>query len=143
MGVAFHELKFMTLVARQRPLGEVLTFARQDLNVSADERAREYGADFTEDDAHYADGLLRQKFGATYVANLNERVDLGRQFDTIVDCGGAHRGTSAFKGVVRRRIKGSAVAGAATLLYRGLFAPTGLTPANPHLTKVSIASQLR
>lgn len=157
MGVAFHELKFLTLVARQRPLGEVLTFARQDLNVSADEFAREYGADFVADDAHYADGLLRQKFGATsvssvdnsdyegatYVANLNEAVDLGRQFDTIVDCGGAHEGRSAVKDAVRRRIKGSAVAGGATLLYRGLFAPTGLTRANPHLTKVSIASQLR
>lgn len=280
MGVAFHELKFLTLVARQRPLGEVLTFARQDLNVSREELAREYGADFVADDAHYADGLLKQKFGATsvssvdnsdyegatYVANLNEAVDLGRQFDTIVDCGtsehifdigqafrnaialcrvggrivhalpsnsecghgfyqmspelffslyserngfantrvyvadlmnetawyrvtapaggrramanalaatyilcvtekvaevaaisvqqsdyvqawdvgfGAHRGTSAFKDAVRRRIKGSAIAGGATLLYRGLFAPTGLTRANPHLTRVSIASQLR
>ena len=49
---------------------------------------------------------------------------------------------SAFKDAVRRRIKGSAVAGAATLLYRGLFAPTGLTSANPHLTKVSIAAEI-
>ena len=279
MGVAFHELKFLTLVARRRPLGAVLTFARQDLNVSAEELAREYGPDFVPDDAQYVDGLLRQKLGATavssvdnsdyegatYVANLNEAVDLGRQFDTVVDCGtsehvfdiarafrnaialcrvggrivhalpsnsecghgfyqlspelffslyserngfrdtrvyvadlmnetswyrvtppsngqramanalaatyilcvtektaevesisvqqsdyvrawdtgaAAHRGTSAFKDAVRRRIKGSAVAGAATLLYRGLFAPTGLTRANPHLTRVSIASEI-
>lgn len=279
MGVAFHELKFLTLVARERPLGEVLTFARQDLNVSPQELAREYGADFVAEDAPYVDGLLRQKFGATHVssvdnsdyegathvANLNERIDLGRQFDCILDCGtsehifdigqafrnaialcrvggrivqalpsnsecghgfyqispelffslysarngfantrvyvaelmderswyrvtppengaramanalaatyllcvtekvaevqtisvqqsdyvqawdkgfGAHQGTSAFKDEVRRRIKGSGVAGAATLVYRGLFAPTGLNRANPHLTRVSIASEV-
>lgn len=279
MGVALHELKFLALVARQRVLGDVLTFARQDLNVSADELAREYGADFVLDDVHYADSLLRQKLGAssvssvdnsdyegaTYVANLNEAIDLGRQFDTIVDCGtsehifdigqafrnaialcrvggrivqalpsnsecghgfyqlspelffslyseqngfrntivyvadlmndtswyrvtpprngarvmanalaatyilcvtekiaevttisvqqsdyvqawgvgfAARQGQSAVKDRVRQSIKGSAIAGVATLLYRGLFASTGLNRANPHLTKVSIASQV-
>lgn len=54
----------------------------------------------------------------------------------------AHQGRSAFKDEVWRRIKGSAVAGAATLLYRGLFAGTGLNRANPHLTRVSIAAEV-
>lgn len=280
MGVGFHEIKFLGMAARRRGLGDVVTFARQGLNMSANDFAREYGPQFVPDGSGYVDGLLEQKMGATsvssidnsdyegatYVANLNEEVEIGRQFDTVVDCGtsehifdigrafknaiklcrvggrivhslpsnsecghgfyqvspelffslyserngfrdtivyvfdvmnetswyrvtrptgGAramanslsatyllcatekvadvaaisvqqsdyvqawdvgfapHEGRSAVKDRLRRMFKGSAVAGAATLVYRGMFADTGLHRANPHLTKVSIEAEVK
>ncbi|MBE2992945.1 class I SAM-dependent methyltransferase [Sphingomonas sp. CFBP 13603] len=279
MGVAFHELKFLTMVAKNRDLGDVITFARQDLNVSKYDVAKEYGSDTVLDDYQYADDLIRKKMGASsvssidnsdyegasYIENLNDDIKLKKQFDTVIDfgtsehifdigqafknaiklckkggriihslpsnseCGhgfyqispelffslyserngfrdtivyvadlmnesswyavtapsggqramanslsatyilcvtekfadtesisvqqsdyvqawkdgsSVRRGQSALKDRMRKMFKGSVFAGTATLIYRSMFAGTGLHRANVHLKKVSIASQI-
>lgn len=51
-------------------------------------------------------------------------------------------GPSRFKDKVRSMLKGSIGAVVATTIYRSLFAPTGLTPANRHLRKVRIRKKV-
>lgn len=279
MGVAFHELKFLMMIAKKRELADVLTFARQDLNVSKADIAKEYGPDMVLDDYKYAEELLKKKMGASsvssidnsdyeganYIENLNNDIKLEKRFDTVLDfgtsehifnigqsfknaiklckiggrivhslpanseCGhgfyqvspelffalyserngfrntivyvadlmnesswyavtapsggqramanslsatyilcvtekfsdtksisvqqsdyvqawkegySVRRGQSAIKDRMRKMFKGSVFAGTATLIYRSMFAGTGLHRANVHLKKVSIASQI-
>lgn len=84
VGIGFHELAFLE---REQPLGEVLTLGRQRLNIPsnrggyADDILRQFGA--TSIDAlDYSDFE-----GATYTGDLNKPIDLGRQFDTVMDFG--------------------------------------------------------
>jgi SAM-dependent methyltransferase len=84
VGAAFHELKFL---ARETPLGSVLTLGRQNLNIDATELyvedllLREFGATSVES-IDYSDFE-----GATYIGDLNEPLDLEKEFDTILDFG--------------------------------------------------------
>lgn len=100
MGVAFHELKFLQLAAKSQPLGKVLTFGRQSLNVPNAVLVREFGENFVIEDSRFADEVLRYYLhadsvssvdhsdyeGATLVGDLNKPLDLGT-FDTVIDFG--------------------------------------------------------
>jgi SAM-dependent methyltransferase len=84
VGIAFHELAFLK---REQPLGQVLTLGRQRLNLPsnrgefADDTLKELGATSV-DALDYSDFE-----GATYTGDLNRPIDLGRQFDAVVDFG--------------------------------------------------------
>lgn len=86
VGIGVHEL---SLLEREQPLGEVLMLGRQRINVQgrpdrgayADELLRELGATSVAS-LDYSDFE-----GATYTGDLNGPIDLGRQFDTVIDYG--------------------------------------------------------
>jgi SAM-dependent methyltransferase len=79
MGIGIYELQ---LLQRFRPRGEVLTLGRQN-----------YGVEYAEDllislGASAVVSIDYSNFeGATYTGDLNKPVDLGKQFDTIIDFG--------------------------------------------------------
>ncbi|MBC3941302.1 hypothetical protein [Sphingomonas albertensis] len=102
MGIAYHELKFLQMVAATRGLGAVVTFARQNLNMSRSELRREYGdepelpgnSEFIEDLLTHRMGATsvasidRSNFeGATHIHDLNDAVTTMPQYDTVLDFG--------------------------------------------------------
>lgn len=86
MGIGVHEL---ALLKRERPLGEVLMLGRQRINVQGRADRGEYADDLLKSlGATSVSSLDYSDFeGATYTGDLNEPIDLGRQFDTVIDYG--------------------------------------------------------
>lgn len=84
MGIGVHELALLEL---EQPLGEVLMLGRQRLNLPkvkgpfADDMLRELGATSV-DALDYSDFE-----GATVIGDLNRPIEVGRQFDTVIDFG--------------------------------------------------------
>ena len=127
MGIAFHELKFIRLIASRGALGDVLTLARQNINMPVQQLTKEFGGRLQIEDLTYCEQLLTAKLGAksvksvdnsdyegaTYVADLNEEISLGRQFDTILDLGTTEHvfdAPAVFRNVIRHcRIGGRIV----------------------------------
>ena len=100
MGISFHGMWFLKAAASVSPLGEVLTFGRQNLNVSSVTLRRELGVTAPLNDYMYGESFILHLGatavssldysdfeGATFTADLNGKIDLGRQFDTVVDFG--------------------------------------------------------
>lgn len=100
MGVDYHAMKLLKSEARIRPLGEVLTFGRQGLHLSRQALLDEFG-EIQLDDYTFVESFMEKCLGAngvrsldnsnyegaTFVADLNKKVELGQQFDTIADFG--------------------------------------------------------
>ena len=101
MGISFHLLKFLELAREEAPLGDVLTFGRQNLNVTQAVVEREFGKQAKLSDYRFADELLVECLGAasvssvdnsayegaTYIADMNGPIELGRTFDLVIDAG--------------------------------------------------------
>ena len=100
MGVAFHELMWLKKAASSRPLGAVLTLGRQSLNVDPGVLEKTLHDSRFDQDV-YCDRLLTDCLratsvesvdfsdfeGATHIADLNRPLEIGRQFDTVIDFG--------------------------------------------------------
>jgi SAM-dependent methyltransferase len=84
MGIAVFEIELMK---RVQPLGAVLTLGRQTINMPgnrggfADDLLRSLGATSV-DALDYSDFE-----GASFTGDLNGPIDLGQQFDTVIDFG--------------------------------------------------------
>lgn len=101
MGIGIHELQFVRLLAAERSLGRVLTLARQGISIKNSELESQLGHEIRFPEHGYAEVLLTSALsassvesvdnsdyeGATYVADLNTAVDLGKRFDTVLDFG--------------------------------------------------------
>jgi SAM-dependent methyltransferase len=85
MGIGVHE---RALLEREQPLGDVLTLGRQRLNIAGVGRGRYADDLLTALGASSVQALDYSDFeGATYTGDLNAPIDLGRQFDTVIDFG--------------------------------------------------------
>ena len=101
MGVSFHSMRFLEAAANTAPLGDVLTFGRQNLNVTRDALREVFKRDIPLDDYVFAESFIERYLGATsvasldfsdfegatYTGDLNVPVNLDRRFDTVVDFG--------------------------------------------------------
>jgi SAM-dependent methyltransferase len=99
--MSFHEMHFLRHEGAKHGLGEVITLARQNINVTRPKIDAALGSGLTSADAVYVDDLLIEAFGATsvssvdfstyegatYVADMNVPFDIGRRFDTVIDFG--------------------------------------------------------
>lgn len=118
MGVSFHGIRFLEAAARAAPLGDVLTFGRQNLNVSRDAISRHFKRDIALDDTVFAEQFMCRYLGAnsvssidfsdfegaTFTGDLNREIDIGKQFDTIVDFGTSEHvfdAAAAFRNAIR------------------------------------------
>lgn len=118
MGVSFHGMCFLEAASRRAPMGDVLTFGRQNLNIVKEQIVATLGRDVPLDDQIFAESLIERYFGATSVSSLdfsdfegatftgdlNGPVDLGRQFRTVVDFGTSEHVfdvASSFRNAVR------------------------------------------
>lgn len=99
MGIDIHAFNFIKLQADNRPLGSILTIGRQALDVPEDYIKKRLGVAVDNIDG-YCESLLialnanditsvdcSDYEGATHVGDLNGTVDLGREFDTVIDSG--------------------------------------------------------
>lgn len=99
MGIDLHAFNFLRLHAESGSLGDVLTIGRQSLSVSEDQIKKHLGLAVKSADG-YCEPLLialgarsvssvdfSDYEGATYIADLNDSVDLGRKFDSVIDSG--------------------------------------------------------
>jgi SAM-dependent methyltransferase len=100
MGVGVHEMLFLKVASKAAPLGDVLTFGRQGLDADPAALRRELGFNVPGGAKAYAEDLILHLGassvssldysdfeGATFTGDLNGVIELGRQFDTVVDFG--------------------------------------------------------
>lgn len=98
MGIDLHAFNFLRLQAQNAPLGHVLTVGRQSLGLPPKVLEATLGPGARGDG--YCEPLLRAMTAsqvdsidfsdyedATFVADFNQPVQIGQQFDTIVDSG--------------------------------------------------------
>lgn len=99
MGIDIHVFNFVKRLSKQRSLGNVLTIGRQSLSLPNDYMTAQF-SEFVINTDSYCE-LLLQAMGATdvasvdysdyegptFVGDLSSKLDLGREFDTIIDSG--------------------------------------------------------
>jgi hypothetical protein len=116
VGIDIHAFNFLKLQSDIRPLGSVLTIGRQSLDVAKDHVKHSLGYPVTSTDGYCepllialgANNVASVDFSdyenATYVADLNVSVELGRNFDTIIDSGSLEHifdVASAFRNLIK------------------------------------------
>lgn len=101
MGIDYHGLRFIQLVASHSPLGATATLGRQHIDVSSRQIAAAIGVPTSPEFGPYCEQLLMTCFGAssvdsfdmsdyegsTFKCDLNSPLVTDRQFDTVIDLG--------------------------------------------------------
>jgi hypothetical protein len=99
MGIDVHAFNFLRMQASASPLGSVLTIGRQSLGISQEYIHKNFDAGFISNDS-YCEPLLMalgaldvasldfsDYEGATFIGDLNKDLNIGRQFDCVIDSG--------------------------------------------------------
>lgn len=116
MGIDIHAFNFLRMQAIREPLGNTLTIGRQSLSVSRDYISEQLGIELGYGDG-YCESLLvnltATNFASidysdyespTYVGDLNSRIEIDEQFETIVDAGSLEHifdTAAAFRNLIR------------------------------------------
>lgn len=116
MGINLHAFHFIRTQSAIRPLGDTLTIGRQELCVDAGYIEQVLGKAISTADGYCepllgalgADSVASIDFSdyetPTYTGDLNASIDLGREFDTIIDSGSLEHIfdiASAFRNLIR------------------------------------------
>lgn len=101
MGIDVHALNFLRYVARKEPLRRVATIGRQLLMITPGRLAELMGWSMATDFGMFSEELLARRLGATtvdsydysdyegatYTADLNQPLQVTREYDAVIDCG--------------------------------------------------------